>query len=311
MPDAPILGGGQEAHARRRRVRRAVQRPARARGRGGRARRAPPGHARDHDPRHGPRRRRQAVAPEGHRPRPRRLDPRSPLWTGGGIVFGPSPRHYTVKVNRKARRAALRCALSLHAERGSLFGLDAGGFDAPSTKQAAEPARTTAAAAPCWSCSADDEAAAAKSFRNLAARERAARRRRAAWPTSSAPRRSCFAGRARRAHRARARARRRRWPDGPQPGDHPPRRLREVLRAGDGRQVHVPRARRRAQDADQAGRRGAVRRQRARGPHLSACPPSPSAAATPPGRTRAWKKAVVQVRAGDTIPIFQGLEADL
>jgi len=29
------------------------------------------------------------------------------------------------------------------------------------------------------------------------------------------------------------------------------------------------------------------------------------------GRTRAWKKAIVQVRAGDTIPIFQGLEADL
>ena len=33
---------------------------------------------------------------------------RSPIWTGGGIVFGPQPRHYTVKVNRKARRAALR-----------------------------------------------------------------------------------------------------------------------------------------------------------------------------------------------------------
>ena len=62
---------------------------------------------------------------------------RSPVWTGGGTVFGPSPRHYTVKVNRKARRAALRSALSLHAERGSLFGVDAGGFDAPSTKQAA------------------------------------------------------------------------------------------------------------------------------------------------------------------------------
>ena len=29
------------------------------------------------------------------------------------------------------------------------------------------------------------------------------------------------------------------------------------------------------------------------------------------GRTRSWKKAIVQVRAGDTIPIFQGLEADL
>jgi large subunit ribosomal protein L4 len=61
---------------------------------------------------------------------------RSPLWTGGGTVFGPSPRHYTVKVNRKARRAALRSALSVHAERGSISVLDAGGFDGPSTKQA-------------------------------------------------------------------------------------------------------------------------------------------------------------------------------
>ena len=42
---------------------------------------------------------------------------RSPLWTGGGAVFGPSPRHYVVKVNKKARKAALRSALSIHAER--------------------------------------------------------------------------------------------------------------------------------------------------------------------------------------------------
>src|SRR5215218_9693067 len=63
---------------------------------------------------------------------------RSPIWTGGGTVFGPQPRHYTVKVNRKARRAALRCALSVHAERGSLFGVDAAAFDAPSTRRAAE-----------------------------------------------------------------------------------------------------------------------------------------------------------------------------
>src|SRR5947209_12985957 len=63
---------------------------------------------------------------------------RSPVWTGGGTVFRPQPRHYTVKVNRKARRAALRSALSLHAGRESLAVFDAGAFDGPSTKQAAD-----------------------------------------------------------------------------------------------------------------------------------------------------------------------------
>ena len=62
----------------------------------------------------------------------------APQRTGGGIAFGPKPRRYTVKVNRKERRRALRAALSMHAERGSLGALDASAFDAPSTKQAAE-----------------------------------------------------------------------------------------------------------------------------------------------------------------------------
>src|SRR3954465_8733318 len=48
---------------------------------------------------------------------------RAPHFAGGGVVFGPHPRHYTVKVNRKARRAALRCALAVHAEREWPFGL--------------------------------------------------------------------------------------------------------------------------------------------------------------------------------------------
>ncbi len=62
---------------------------------------------------------------------------RSPLWTGGGAVFGPSPRSYTVKVNRKARRAALRSALSVHAARGSIAVLDAPSLgDTPSTRSA-------------------------------------------------------------------------------------------------------------------------------------------------------------------------------
>src|SRR5205814_7860162 len=61
---------------------------------------------------------------------------RSPLWTGGGTVFGPTPRSYTVKVNRKARRTALRSVLSLHAERESLAVFDASAFTEPSTRRA-------------------------------------------------------------------------------------------------------------------------------------------------------------------------------
>src|SRR5271155_5136029 len=63
---------------------------------------------------------------------------RSPIWTGGGTAFGPKPRSYTFKVNRKEQRAALRSALSLHAERGSLAILDASAFQAPKTSQARE-----------------------------------------------------------------------------------------------------------------------------------------------------------------------------
>src|SRR5271163_2927210 len=62
---------------------------------------------------------------------------RSPVWTGGGTVFGPHPRSYTFKVNRKERRAALRSALSLHADRGSLAILDTAAFTEPSTRAAA------------------------------------------------------------------------------------------------------------------------------------------------------------------------------
>jgi large subunit ribosomal protein L4 len=92
---------------------------------------------------------------------------RSPIWTGGGTVFGPQPRHYIVKVNRKARRAALRSALSLHAERGSIFGLDATGFDAPSTKTAAGLIADRRGGSVLLVLG-EEEAAAAKSFRNLA-----------------------------------------------------------------------------------------------------------------------------------------------
>src|SRR3954469_21600606 len=62
---------------------------------------------------------------------------RSPIWTGGGTVFGPQPRHHTFKGNRKEPPPAPRRALSLHASRGSLAVVDPAPFDTPSTKAAA------------------------------------------------------------------------------------------------------------------------------------------------------------------------------
>jgi len=93
---------------------------------------------------------------------------RSPIWKGGGTVFGPSPRHYTFKVNRKARRAALRSALSVHADRGSLAVFDTSGFgDAPSTKQAAALLQEWGQALPVLVLLDGAEATAGLSFRNM------------------------------------------------------------------------------------------------------------------------------------------------
>jgi large subunit ribosomal protein L4 len=93
---------------------------------------------------------------------------RAPQFAGGGTVFGPSPRSYTLKVNRKARRAALRSALSIHAERSSIFGLDAGVFSDPSTKQASELIADRRGGSVLVVLTGPDEASAFKSFRNLA-----------------------------------------------------------------------------------------------------------------------------------------------
>ena len=92
---------------------------------------------------------------------------RSPIWKGGGTVFGPSPRHYTFKVNRKARRAALRSALSVQAARGSLAVFAATSFDAPSTKTAAKLLSDWGQPNPTLVLLDADEANAGLSFRNL------------------------------------------------------------------------------------------------------------------------------------------------
>lgn len=86
---------------------------------------------------------------------------------GGGAAFGPKPRRYTVKVNRKARRKALRAALSVHAERGSVAVLDGPTFSKPATKQAAEALWKWGADRPTLVVIGAEEDAVAKSFRNI------------------------------------------------------------------------------------------------------------------------------------------------
>jgi len=86
---------------------------------------------------------------------------------GGGVTFGPKPRHYTVKVNRKARRKAMRAALSVHAERGSVAVLDATAFETPSTKAAATALDKWGAKRPTLVVLDGEETGALKSFRNI------------------------------------------------------------------------------------------------------------------------------------------------
>lgn len=59
---------------------------------------------------------------------------RSPLWVGGGTTFGPSPRSYAFTMPRKARRAALKSALSAKVQAGELLVMDAISFNEPKTK---------------------------------------------------------------------------------------------------------------------------------------------------------------------------------
>jgi large subunit ribosomal protein L4 len=90
-----------------------------------------------------------------------------PQRRGGGVAFGPKPHSHVVKVNRKARRRALRGALSVHAARDTLAVVDASAFDEPATKQAAEALEKWGARRPTLVVLDAEETAAAKSFRNL------------------------------------------------------------------------------------------------------------------------------------------------
>jgi len=92
---------------------------------------------------------------------------RAPHWTGGGVAFPPTMRSFGGKVNRKARKAALRSAISAHAQEGTLGVLDPGGFDAPSTKAALELLGSWDKGLPLLIVVQPEDEALIKSFRNL------------------------------------------------------------------------------------------------------------------------------------------------
>ena len=92
---------------------------------------------------------------------------RAPQFTGGGLAFPPGMRDFSVKVNRKARRAALRGALSNHVDAGTLALLDTGSFETPSTKQARKVVEDWGQATPLLLVATEEEETLIKSFRNL------------------------------------------------------------------------------------------------------------------------------------------------
>jgi len=92
---------------------------------------------------------------------------RAAQFTGGGVVFAPTMRSFDVKVNRKARRAALRSALSQHAANGTVGVLDGSAFEAPATKQAKSLLESWGKDAPLVLVATEEEETLIKSFRNL------------------------------------------------------------------------------------------------------------------------------------------------
>jgi large subunit ribosomal protein L4 len=91
---------------------------------------------------------------------------RAPNWTGGGVAFPPTMRDFDVKVNRKARRSAMRGVLSQHASNGTFGVLDGSGFSEPSTRTAADLLAQWGNELPLVVVT-NDEPNVAKSFRNI------------------------------------------------------------------------------------------------------------------------------------------------
>ncbi|HZD60523.1 MAG TPA: 50S ribosomal protein L4 [Anaerolineae bacterium] len=92
---------------------------------------------------------------------------RSPIWVGGGTVFGPVPRDYSFNVPKKMRRVALRSILSMKARDDRLIIIDDFGLTEPKTKEAAITLKNLNAMKKVTVVVGEDQDVAVRSIRNI------------------------------------------------------------------------------------------------------------------------------------------------
>ena len=92
---------------------------------------------------------------------------RSPQWAGGGTVFGPHPRSYAFRVNRKEVKLAMRSALSAKFADGELIVVDGFNFEKPCTKDAVAALKALGCDRRTTLVIADDDVNTFLSFRNI------------------------------------------------------------------------------------------------------------------------------------------------
>ncbi|HDP70139.1 MAG TPA: 50S ribosomal protein L4 [Actinobacteria bacterium] len=92
---------------------------------------------------------------------------RSPLWRGGGVVFGPTPRDFSFKISKKARRLALKSALSAKAKDSQILVLKDFGLKEPKTKDAIEVLKAINIGKKTTVVLGSEDSVAKKSIRNI------------------------------------------------------------------------------------------------------------------------------------------------
>ena len=92
---------------------------------------------------------------------------RAPHWRGGGVVFGPHPRDYSFKVNKKEIKLAIRSALSAKLADGQLIVVDKFEFEKPSTKAGVAALKALGVEGRCTIVVNDENVNAFLSFRNI------------------------------------------------------------------------------------------------------------------------------------------------